>query len=184
MDNKKRYDVFISYSSQDQKVVEGICGYLERNGYRCFVAYRDIPRGVVWATAIADAIDASALMVVVFSNSFNVSPQTDREIELASENRMPILTYRVADAEMTGAKRYYLKNLNWIDAFPDPEKAFGKLLDSVKKLIDPFPEKKENVLKRETVQVVQKPVEKDIAPVAVPPKTDRPLVSHRRKLSP
>lgn len=118
---ENRYDVFISYSSDDQKVVEGVCGYLERKGYRCFVAYRDIPRGVVWASAITDAIDASAMMVVVFSNAFNVSSQTDREIELASENHIPILTYRVTDTEMTGAKKYYLKNLNWIDAFPNPE---------------------------------------------------------------
>lgn len=132
---EKRYDVFISYSSDDQKIAEGICGYLERMGYRCFVAYRDIPRGVVWAAAITDAIDESAMMVVVFSNAFNISPQTDREIELASENRMPILTYRIADDKMTGAKKYYLKNLNWIDAFPNPENYFGQLLDSVVKLI-------------------------------------------------
>ncbi len=132
---EKRYDVFISYSSDDQKIAEGICGYLERMGYRCFVAYRDIPRGVVWAAAITDAIDESAMMVVVFSNAFNISPQTDREIELASENQMPILTYRIADDKMTGAKKYYLKNLNWIDAFPNPENYFGQLLDSVAKLI-------------------------------------------------
>lgn len=131
----KRYDVFISYSSDDQKIAEGICGYLERMGYRCFVAYRDIPRGVVWAAAITDALDDSAMMVVVFSNAFNVSSQTDREIELASENKIPILTYRIKDDKMTGAKKYYLKNLNWIDAFPNPENCFGQLLDSVVKLI-------------------------------------------------
>ena len=34
-----RYDVFISYSSLDQKVVEGLCAYLERHRIRCFVAY-------------------------------------------------------------------------------------------------------------------------------------------------
>lgn len=135
LDMEKRYDIFISYSSCDQKIAEGICGYLERMGYRCFVAYRDIPRGVVWAAAITDAIDDSAMMVVVFSNAFNISPQTDREIELASENKMPILTYRIANDEMTGAKKYYLKNLNWIDAFPNPENYFGQLLDSVVKLI-------------------------------------------------
>ena len=134
---EKRYDVFISYSTKDQKVVEGICGFLEREGYRCFVAYRDIPRGVVWASAITEALDASKMMVVVFSSAFNMSKQTDREIEIASENQMPILTYRVADAKMTGAKKYYLQNLNWIDAFPNPENYFGRLLDSVVKLIGP-----------------------------------------------
>lgn len=48
----KSYDVFISYSSKDQKVAEGICGYLEGNRCRCFVAYRDIPKGVNWPSAI------------------------------------------------------------------------------------------------------------------------------------
>ena len=130
-----KYDVFISYSSKDQKNAEGICGYLESNGYRCFVAYRDIPRGVVWAGAIADAIDESQMMVVVFSSDFNYSTQTDRELELAAENKIPILTYRISDAKFTGAKKYYLKNLNWIDAFPNPEEYFGNLIENATKLI-------------------------------------------------
>lgn len=130
-----KYDVFISYSSEDQKISEGICGYLERFGYRCFVAYRDIPPGIVWAGAITNAIDSSKMMVVVFSQTFNISPQTDREIELASEAKLPILTYRITQDSMTGAKKYYLKNLNWIDAFPNPVDYFGKLLESIKKLL-------------------------------------------------
>lgn len=130
-----KYDVFISYSSYDQKIAEGICGYLEGNGYRCFVAYRDILPGVVWARAITEAMDSSAMMVVVFSEAFNGSEQTDREIEMASENKMPILPYRIASTDLTGAKKYYLKNINWIDAFPNPEGYFGKLLESVKRLV-------------------------------------------------
>ncbi len=162
-----KYDVFISYSSNDQKIAEGVCGYLERNGYRCFVAYRDIPRGVVWAAAITDAIDESAMMIVVFSQSFNNSPQTDREIGLASENRIPILTYRIADDKMTGAKKYYLKNLNWIDAFPNPENYFGRLLDSVEKLIG----EKQNV--SETTRKEQTPPRQE-------PKTSQRLASSEK----
>jgi len=132
-----KYDVFISYSSVDQKVAEGVCGYLESQGIRCFVAYRDIPRGVVWATAIVDALDQSQMMVVIFSDSFNQSEQVDREIELASDNKIPILTFRISKSAFSGAKRYYLKNLNWIDAFPDPQEAFGRLCDDVRRLIAP-----------------------------------------------
>ena len=129
------YDVFISYSSHDQKTVEGICGYLESLGVRCFVAYRDIPRGVVWAAAIVKALKVSSLMVVVFSDEFNNSNQVDREIELASERSLPILTFRLSNTDFKDAKEYYLKNLNWIDAFPDPETAFGDLADNVFKLL-------------------------------------------------
>ncbi|MCQ2319329.1 MAG: TIR domain-containing protein [Bacteroidales bacterium] len=130
-----KYDVFISYSSKDQKVVEGICGYLERYGLRCFVAYRDIPKGKVWAAAIADGIDDSAMMVVVFSQNFNRSEQVDREMELAAEDNKTILTYRISDDHFSGAKKYYLKNLNWIDAFPNPQEHFGTLYTNVCQLL-------------------------------------------------
>lgn len=130
-----KYDVFISYSSKNQKIVEAMCAYLEQYKIRCFLAYRDIPKGVVWAKAIVDALDESKMMVVVFSEEFNLSDQVDREIELASEDRKPILTFRISDTMFKGAKKYYLKNINWIDAFPDPEKLFDSLLDNVIKLI-------------------------------------------------
>ena len=67
------HDVFISYSTIDQKITEGLSAYLEQNGIRCFVAYRDIPRGVVWAKVITEAIENCKLMVVVFSEHFNRS---------------------------------------------------------------------------------------------------------------
>lgn len=131
-----KYDVFISYSSDDQKVVEGLCAYLEERKIRCFVAYRDIPRGVVWAKAIVEALDYSRMVVVVFSENFNKSDQVDREIEIASEDKKPILTFRIADEAFKGAKKYYLKNLNWIDAFPHPETLFGSVAENVAKLLD------------------------------------------------
>ena len=131
----QKYDVFISYSSHDQKVAEGVCAYLEQHRIRCFVAYRDIPKGVVWARAIVEALEESRMMVIVFSENFNRSEQVDREIELASEDHMPILTFRIADDAFRGAKKYYLKNLNWIDAFPHPEHCFGELCKNVQQLL-------------------------------------------------
>ena len=131
-----KYDVFISYSSHDQKVVEGLCAYLERQKIRCFTAYRDILHGQKWAAAIVEALEESRMMVVVFSKHFNNSDQVDREIELASENKKPILTYRITDDAFKGAKKYYLKNINWIDAFPEPEKKFGVLAYNIAKLLD------------------------------------------------
>lgn len=130
-----KYDVFISYSSHDQKIVEGLSAYLEHHKIRCFVAYRDIPRGVVWARAIVEALDESRMMVVVFSENFNNSDQVDREIEIASEDKKPILTFRISDDAFKGAKKYYLKNLNWIDAFPNPEEVFGCVAENVASLL-------------------------------------------------
>ena len=94
--NSKKYDIFISYSSHDTEHVMSLCNYLEQHNLRCFVAHRDIPRGVVWARSIVEAIESSRMMIVVFSKAFNESEQVDREIELACEAKMPILSVRLS----------------------------------------------------------------------------------------
>jgi len=129
------YDVFISYSSDDQKIVEGLSAYLEQHGVRCFVAYRDIPKGIVWAEKITEAIENSKIMVVVFSEHFNRSKHVDREIEMCIEDGKHILTFKIQNADFKGTKKYFLKNLNWIDAFPNPKEYFGELLNSVQNLL-------------------------------------------------
>lgn len=82
-----KYDVFISYSSHDQKIVEGLCAYLEQYKIRCFVAYRDIPRGKPWPPYIPEALNESRMMVVVFSGNFNRSEEVDRELTIASKKK-------------------------------------------------------------------------------------------------
>ena len=131
-----KYDVFISYSSHDQKIVEGLCAYLEQYKIRCFVAYRDIPKGKPWPPYIPEALNQCRMMVVVFSCNFNRSEEVDRELTIASKKKKPILTFRLSDEEFKGTKEYYLSNINWIDAFPNPENAFGDITDSVAKLLN------------------------------------------------
>lgn len=133
---KMKYDVFISYSSHDQKIVEGVCAYLEQYKIRCFVAYRDIPKGKPWPPYIPEALSESRMMVVIFSSNFNYSEEVDRELTIASKKKIPILTFRLSDDEFKGTKEYYLSNINWIDAFPNPENAFGDVADSIAKLLN------------------------------------------------
>lgn len=76
------------------------------------------------------------MMVVVFSCNFNRSEEVDRELTIASKKKKPILTFRLSDEEFKGTKEYYLSNINWIDAFPNPENAFGDITDSVAKLLN------------------------------------------------
>ncbi|MBR5603802.1 MAG: TIR domain-containing protein [Bacteroidales bacterium] len=174
-----KYDVFISYSSRNQKVVEAICAYLEQHKVRCFVAYRDIPKGVVWAKAIVEALDESKMMVVVFSEEFNMSDQVDREIELASEDKKPILTFRISDTMFKGAKKYYLKNINWIDAFPNPENLFDSLLNNVNKLIGTSTLEKE-VRKTEQKHIEQERLERERKEAATREKADQKCIEQNR----
>jgi len=130
------HDVFISYSDKDQLTVSGICSYLEGKGIRCFVAYRDIPKGIVWAGAITEAIQNCNVMVIIYSDYFNQSKEVDREIQLCSEFEKPMLIFRLSSSVYSNIKRFYLSNINHLDAFPNPEKEFDKLVQSILKLID------------------------------------------------
>ena len=136
MEKQTKYDVFISYSTVDKLIAEGVCGYLESHRIRCFVAYRDIPKSEDWAKAIPPALRESKLMLAVFSKAFNMSDQTDNELHIAEKRKIPVLTFRLTDDDFDGAKEYFLTKSNWIDAFPEPEKQFGELLKSVALLLN------------------------------------------------
>ena len=128
-----KYDVFISYSSKDQKIVEGMCHYLEERNLRCFVAYRDVPKGGYWGKYISPAIKKSKVFIYVHTSTANESEDTTREIVLALKCKLIVIPFRVEDIEYRDDKEYSLTNLNWLDAFPEePESYFGNLYDIVK----------------------------------------------------
>lgn len=131
-----KYDVFISYSHEDKIIAEGICGYLESNKIRCFIDYRDIPKGANWPSIIPHAIRNSGLMLAVFSKDFNASEQTDNEISIAANRKIPILVFRITEDSFDGTKEYFLTKSNWIEAFPEPEKCFGDLYNNICILLD------------------------------------------------
>lgn len=128
---EKTFDVFISYSRADRMIAEGVCGYLESKKIRCFIDYRDIPKGMNWSNVIPNAIRKSCLMLAIFSKDFNSSEQTDSEISIAANRKLPILVFRITDDDFEGTKEYYLTKSNWIEAFPEPEKFFGELYNNL-----------------------------------------------------
>jgi len=125
------YDVFISYSFDDQKIVEELSAYLEQNGIRCFVPYKDIPQGKDWASAIENC----KIMVYIHSETANESEMINNEIALYSKYKRPILPFKISDIKYEGAKTFHLETINWINAFPNPRKYFGKLLLNIQNLL-------------------------------------------------
>jgi hypothetical protein len=126
------HDVFISYSTKDKAVVEKLALYLEQNGIRCWIAYKDIPVGRDWADFIPQAIKDCKMMVYVHSSRSNPSKEIDKEIALSLKGKHPILPFKIEDVEYSGSKAYHLATINWIDAFPNPEKCFGQLLSNIR----------------------------------------------------
>ena len=117
------HDVFISHSSKDKPIADGICANLEAAGLRCWIAPRDIDSGDDWPTAIAKAIAASQVMVLVFSAHSNSSEQVSRELFLAANSKLVIIPFKIENVKPEPGKLFYLGSTHWLDAMNPPTQA-------------------------------------------------------------
>jgi TIR domain-containing protein len=115
-----RADVFVSYSQPDRSPAFELVAQLEARGIKVWVAPRDIAPSAEWAAEIIEAIGTSKIMVLVFSEASNSSPQVRREVERAVHRQVPILTVRIEEALPTKSMEYFLSAQHWLDAFPPP----------------------------------------------------------------
>jgi hypothetical protein len=130
------HDVFISYSSKDKEAAEAVCAKLESEGIECWIAPRDIPPSTRYAQSIINGINASRLMIFIFSSHANDSEHVESEIDRAYNKRIPIIPLRIEDIPMSGSLEYYLSTAQWFDALPPLEENLEKLPSVVRKLIE------------------------------------------------
>ena len=129
------HDVFISHSHEDKPAADAACAALEARGC-CWVAPRDIDPGQDWAASIVAAIHGAQIMLLVFSQHANQSPQVQREVERAASSGKVILPLRVDDVLPEAALAYYLGTPHWLDAITKPFEAhLEKLADACASLL-------------------------------------------------
>ena len=114
------HDVFISHSAQNREVADAVCGALEKAGIRCWVAPRDVRPGRTFPGEITRAIQKSKVMLLIFSSHSNNSEQVLREVQLATDSRLPIIRFRIEDVALTDDLRYFLSSPHWLDALTPP----------------------------------------------------------------
>ena len=114
------HDVFVSYSSGDKPTADAICATLENRGVRCWIAPRDILPSMDWGAAIIDAINASRVMVLVYSARANDSPQIKRELERAVNRGLSVIPFRIEDVPMSTTLEYFMSMPHWLDALSPP----------------------------------------------------------------
>lgn len=114
------HDVFISYSVSDKTIADATCASLEGQGFRCWIAPRDVPPGSEWAETIVAAITKAKVFVIIFSEKSNESPQVRREVERAVSRGLLIVPIRVQDIEPSGSMEYFLSGSHWLDAISPP----------------------------------------------------------------
>jgi TIR domain len=121
-------DVFISYAEEDELAARTICETLESKGVFCWMAPRNVQPGGIWAEGIMDAISASRVMVLVFSEHANRSVYVQREVQSAFDNGKTVIPFRLSNTKPTGLLAFFLKPVQWIDAFTQPTKEHSKTL--------------------------------------------------------
>ena len=131
-----KYDVFISYDDENQKIVEALSHYLEERHVKCFVTYRDLPRNVDYDTLTMEAIGQSQMMLVVFSGIAKMNESMLHNLEVCTEMRKPVLNYRLMNSALFNQDKNYYKTLNWIDSFPKADECFEAIYRDILLLIN------------------------------------------------
>jgi hypothetical protein len=140
------HDVFISYSTKDKPIADAICAHLEGAGVRCWISPRDIEPGEDWPKAISNAISQSQAMVLVFSSHSNSSEDVSRELNLAANNKLIIIPFKIENVEPEPGIKYYLSRTHWLDAMnPPTEEQIRLLTERVIKILSPENEAEQSV---------------------------------------
>jgi hypothetical protein len=122
--------LFVSHVSEDQSDAEDIVGELERRGVRCWIAPRNIRPGKPFDDAIAEAIDTSRAMLLIFSERCNESEYIRREVTVAGEAGKVIIPFRIDNSQPKRGLRVRLTDLHWIDGFVSRERAIDELVSA------------------------------------------------------
>ena len=125
--------IFISFSVLDKKFAEQIYYRLKDQGLDCWIASKNILPGHDYQASIVEAINASDLVVLVFSSNANNSNEIAKELSLASKKI--IIPVRIENVLPQGAFLYQLTNRQFIDLFDDFNKKLDVLTYEIKSLI-------------------------------------------------
>ena len=114
------HDVFVSYASEDKTVADAVCGTLEANGVRCWIAPRDVIPGQPYGEAIIEAIHGCRIMVLIFSSHANASGHIPKEIERAVSKGVTIMPFRIEGVTPGKSLDYFIGSVHWLDALAPP----------------------------------------------------------------
>jgi formylglycine-generating enzyme required for sulfatase activity len=120
--------LFVSHVSEDRDVAMAIVAELERRGLRCWIAPRDVRPGRPFDDEIANAIESSRAMLLIFSEQCNASEYIRREVTFAGESQKVVIPFRIENAQPKHGLRVRLSDLHWLDGFASREKAIDELV--------------------------------------------------------
>ncbi len=133
---KSDFEVYICHDEEDRNLAEDICNALEDNGIGCCLKARDLNGNDVGE--VINAINSSKVMILVFSNNSGRSDVVVGQVNVAFTRNIPILVFKADESKLEGSLEFFLKNKHWLDAYPQPEKKYGELIQNTGRLLGRF----------------------------------------------
>jgi len=131
------FDVFISYSSKERTIAEGLCVMIENTGISCWMAPRNVVPGAHWAASIVQAVSNARLLVLLFSENSGISTQVAREVALADTHHLVILPIKIDDTIPDDIFAYYLSVCHWLDIRKKTiEEAKNEIINATQSCLD------------------------------------------------
>ena len=111
--------IFISHSSKDVDIVNGIVKFLEKNDVSCWIAPRNITGGRPYASEIVSAIINCDKILFIASLNSNDSEHVLNEIDIGVRNGKEIVPLRIDNFVLNYDFIYYLGRKHEVRAFPE-----------------------------------------------------------------
>lgn len=127
--------VFVSYSSQDRKLVNAIVNMMKEEGISYWIAPEMIPAGSSYAREIPRAIKECEVFLLVLSRTSQKSIWVEKEIDNAISHRKTIIPFQIDDVPLNDTFRFYLNNVQMISYAQDGQDAIGELKEHLNQLV-------------------------------------------------
>ena len=103
----------------------------------CWIAPRDIDRDILpYPEAIVRALAHARAVVVLLSDTANLSVHIPRELDLALERKLSIVPVRLQEVVPEGQLNYLLRTCQWLNAYGrDFRGAIDELVTRLRRLL-------------------------------------------------
>lgn len=135
MEQKAKYDVFISYSRRNRQIVYQIAHYLIDNGISVWIDKDGIESGDAFKSVIVSAIERSSIFLFFSSEASNNSEWTIKEVNTAIYKKKTIIPIKLDNTEYSSSLPFDLIGLDYIEINDDIELQKKRILKSISKYI-------------------------------------------------
>ncbi len=136
------HDVFISYKAEEFGQADTLRAALAVAGISCWMAPNSIPHGSNYAIEIDKAISDCEVLVLILSSKAQDSIWIPKEIDLALNYGKIVIPFAIENCPLRGAFKFYLTNVQRLNAYEDSQSATDELIRMIEGLIGPKTEKR------------------------------------------